>query len=160
MLHQFGVCLLVESGYKYLLDNIIYKLYNDTEEVILLDIQKLAGFNRIYQAECFPEEVNAMFGKNAGEKDRYLKWLFTWLSILDRDGMAVLNLEQFEFLQGTENPGLFAIRHPHSQINERYIFIFTDDESVILLCAFKEKSANDYKSAITHAKHIYTELED
>ena len=37
--------------------------------VIFLNIQKLEGFKRIYQAECFPEEVDKMFGKSKGEKN-------------------------------------------------------------------------------------------
>jgi len=37
-----------------------------------LEIQKLAGFNRIYQAECFPDEVKNMFGKSLGEINRYM----------------------------------------------------------------------------------------
>ena len=123
------------------------------------EIQKLAGFNRIYQAECFPDEVDRMFGKSAGEKKRYLKWLYIWLSILDSDGTGVLNLEQFEQLKGTSTPYLYVIRHPHSQINERYIYIYADGECAILLTAFKEKDATDYQSAITRAEHIIAELE-
>lgn len=124
-----------------------------------LDIQKLAGFNRIYQAECFEDDVHALFGKNLGEKKRYLKWLYTWLSVLDSDGLAALNLEQFEHLKNTNNPNLYAIRHPHSQINERYIYVYADGESAILLTAFKEKDARDYKSAIAKAQRIFAELE-
>ena len=139
---------------------ITYTLYNAVVEVIALNIQKLAGFNRIYQAECFPDEVNSIFGKSSGKKARYLKWLYTWLSILDNDGMGALNLEQFEHLKGTDNPGLYAIRHPHSQINERYIYVYADEESIILLTAFKEKSVVDYQSAITRAERIFSELED
>jgi len=127
--------------------------------VIFLNIQKLAGFDRIYQAECFPDEVNKMFGKSTGEKKRYMKWLYTWLSVLDSDGMNALNLEQFEYLKGTSNPNLYAIRHPHSQINERYIFVYADEESSILLTAFKEKNASDYQLAIRRAEHIFEELE-
>jgi hypothetical protein len=127
--------------------------------MILLDIQKVAGFNRIYQAECFPDEVNIMFGKSSGEKERYLKWLYTWLSVLDTDGKAVINLEQFEYIKGTENPELYVIRHPRSQINERYIYAFIDSEIVILLTAFKEKRTNDYRSAIIRAENIYADLE-
>jgi len=88
-----------------------------------VDIQKLTGFERIYQAECFPDEVEKMFEKNTGEKRRYLKWLLTKLSVLDNKGMSALNLEQFEHLKGTNNPNLYAIRHSHSKINERYIYI-------------------------------------
>ena len=122
-------------------------------------IQKITGFTRVYQAECFPDDVKAMFGKSAGEKVRYMRWLFTWLSVLDSDGKKALDLEQFECLKGTAEPPLYAIRHPHSQINERYIFMFTDDESSILLTAFKEKSAKDYESAIQRAGHIISDLE-
>ncbi|MCL1829208.1 MAG: hypothetical protein FWG32_06910 [Oscillospiraceae bacterium] len=123
------------------------------------EIQKLTGFNRIYQAECFPDDVDKMFGKSTGDKKRYLRWLYTWLSILDCDGMSVLNLEQFEQLKGTSNPNLYVIRHSHSQINERYIYMYADEDSAILLTAFKEKDASDYQSAITRAEHIIAELE-
>ena len=125
-----------------------------------LEIQKLVGFDRIFQAECFPDEVRKMFGKNTGEMSRYIKWLYTWLSVLDREGMKALSLEQFEHIKNTSNPNLYAIRHPHSQINERYLYIYADGESAILLTAFKEKSTSDYQSAITRAEHIYAELED
>ena len=101
-----------------------------------------------------------MFGKNTGEMDRYLKWLYTWLSVLDHEGMNALNLEQFEHLKGTTDPSLYAIRHPHSQINERYLYFYTDDESTILLTAFKEKNTSDYQSAIARAERIIEELED
>ena len=89
-----------------------------------------------------------------------MKWLYTWLSVLDSDGMSAFNLEQFEHLKGTSNPTLYAIRHPHSQINERYIYVYADGESVILLTAFKEKNVRDYQSAIARAEHIFTELEN
>jgi len=128
--------------------------------VITLEIQKLSGFKRIYQAECFPDEVKSMFGKSTGDMNRYMKWLYTWLSVLDSDGISALNLEQFEHLKGTSNLNLYAIRHPHSQINERYIYVYSDGESVILLTAFKEKKIHDYQSAITRAEHIFSELED
>ena len=125
-----------------------------------MNIQKLAGFNRIYQAECFPDEVDKIFGKSTGEKARYIKWLYTWLHILDYEGMNALNLEQFEHLKNTSNPCLYAIRHPHSKINERYLFVFADEESSILLTAFKEKSTDDYQSAIKRAERIFNELEE
>jgi len=127
--------------------------------VILLEIQKLSGFKRIYQAECFPSEVGKMLGKSTGDKTRYMKWLYTWLSVLDSEGMKALNLQQFEHLKGTSNPRLYAIRHSRSRINERYIFVFSYEESIILLTSFKEKNSNDYQSAIIHAKNIYADLE-
>jgi len=149
----------VNKKYEIRLANITHGLYNGCREVGVLEIQKLAGFERIYQAECFPDEVKDMFGKSTGEMNRYMKWLYTWLTVLDSEGMNALNLEQFEHLKGTGNPNLFAIRHPHSQINERYIYVYVDGESAILLTAFKEKSPSDYLSAIVRAENIYAELE-
>ena len=125
-----------------------------------MKIIKLAGFNRIYQAECFPDEVDKMFWKSAGDKKRYMNWLDVRMSFLDEYGMEVLNQEQFEHLKGTINPKLYAIRHPHSKINERYIFVFTIGEASILLTAFKEKGLNDYKIAIQRAKNIFADLEE
>jgi len=125
-----------------------------------LKIQKIDGFSRIYQAECFPNEFLTMMGKNKGEQARYLRWLYTWLAVLDREGMRALDLSQFEYLRETDNPRLFAIRHPHSQINERYIYIYEAGESAILLTAFMEKSKRDYDFAITRAKNILKELEE
>jgi len=62
--------------------------------------------------------------------------------------------------QGTSNPNLYAIRHPHSQINERYIYVYADGETAVLLTAFKEKRTSDYQSAIARAETIFAELED
>lgn len=123
-------------------------------------LEKLEGFERIYQAECFPSDVEAMFGKNKGEQKRYLYWLRTWLKVLDTQGMNALYLQQFEHLQNTDNPHLYAIRHPRSKINERYIYAYADGEAAILLTAFMEKSKDDYKPAILRATRIYSELED
>ncbi|GHS98584.1 hypothetical protein AGMMS50276_20650 [Synergistales bacterium] len=126
----------------------------------MLEIQKVVGFTRIYQAECFLSEVDAMFGKSTGDKQRYLRWLYTWLSVLDDCGMEALAFEQFEHLKNTDNPHLYAIRHPHSQINERYIYVYMDEESAILLTAFKEHDARDYEAAIARAARIYSKLEE
>jgi hypothetical protein len=128
--------------------------------VIKLEIQKITGFNRIYQAECFPSEFDDMFGKSTGEKRRYLRWFYVWLSVLDVYGMSALMLEQFEHLAGTENPHLYVIRHPHSQINERYIFVYANGESSILLTVFKEQNTGDYEFAIRRAVRIYEKLEE
>ena len=125
-----------------------------------MEIQKVVGYNRIYQAECFPDEVKALFGKNKGEMRRYLKWLYAWLHILDTEGLDALNYEQFEHLKGTENPHLYAIRHPHSIINERYLYIYMDDEATVLLTAFMEKDSKDYSAAIKRAQIIHTKLEE
>jgi hypothetical protein len=83
---------------------------------------------------------------------------------LDNHGLNAIRNKQFEYLKGTENPRLYAIRHTHSRNNERYIYVYagilSGDESVVLLTAFKEKDANDYRAAISRATGIYEELEE
>ena len=125
-----------------------------------MKLEKVAGFDRIYQVESFPDDIDTMFGKNKGERKRYMQWLYTWLTVLDSQGQKAITLQQFEYLLDTDAPRLFAIRHPHSQINERYIYVYADDDAAVLLTAFMEKSSDDYKAAIARAKRIYLELEE
>jgi len=98
-----------------------------------MKLEKVAGFDRIYQTESFPGDIDAMFGKNKGERKRYMQWLYTWLTVLDSQGQKAITLQQFEYLLDTDDPRLYAIRHPHSQINERYIYVYVDDDAAVLL---------------------------
>jgi hypothetical protein len=127
-------------------------------------IQKVEGYRRIYQAECFQNEFTDIFGKDKSELEKCKDWLTTWLAILDGQGTGAIRSRQFEQLKGTDAPRLYAIRHAHSKNNERYLYVYAgileDNESVVLLTAFKEKSATDYKTAISRATNIYTELEE
>ena len=125
-----------------------------------MKLEKTSGFRRIYQAESFPDDVEDMFKKSKGQRKRYLLWLYTWLTILDNQGCDALALQQFEYLKNTTNPRLYALRHPHSGINERYIFVCVSDEAIILLTAFKEKGVSDYAIAIARANRIFSELEE
>ena len=86
--------------------------------------------------------------------------MYAWLHILDTDGLKALNYEQFEQLKGIENPHLFAIRHPRSTIDERYIYIYMDDKTIVLLTAFLKKDAKYYSAAIKRAQNIFTMLEE
>jgi hypothetical protein len=45
-----------------------------------MKIEKVDGFRRIYQAESFPDDFEAMISKSKGDRKRYLLWLFTWLT--------------------------------------------------------------------------------
>jgi len=45
-------------------------------------------------------------------------------------------------------------------IGETIYLLYADEESAILLTAFKEKNPHDYQSAITRAEHIYAQLEE
>jgi hypothetical protein len=125
-----------------------------------MEVRKTAGYSRVYQAECFAEEIDGIFGKSAGEKKRCLRWLYAWLTVLDRRGVSArnLNLNPVEPLKNTEKPRLYALRHFHSPSNERYIFAEEPGCNIILLTAFKEYATCDYKPAICRASRIYSEI--
>jgi hypothetical protein len=123
-----------------------------------MDIIKINGYTKIFAAEIFSDDFEKMFGKNRGEIARYESWLAAILVILDNEGMNALKFMQFEHLQSTSNPNLYAIRHPGSKINERYIYIYMSGESSVLLTAFKEMGNADYEKAINRALAICEEI--
>ncbi len=54
---------------------------------------------------------------------------------------------------------LYSIRYPHSKKNPRVIyFVFGEDEAIILVTAFKEKSSKDYQKGIERAAGRYKAL--
>lgn len=105
----------------------------------------------------------SLFGKNGGEVERYKRYYSRCLKRLDEDGLFVLNDEQFEHITGTggsNGPKLYAIRHPGSQLNERYIFFCIEGSRFVMLTAFLEKSGKDYYAPnIKRAYNIIAGLE-
>ena len=123
-----------------------------------MKLQKLIGYNRIFIAETFFEEFNALFGKDKGNRHRYHYWLMESLKVLDRLGIKALRLAAFEKLEGVYDPPMYAIRHARSAINERHIYVYAEDENVVLLASFFEKKTSDYERAIEHAANVYQKL--
>ena len=124
-----------------------------------MKIIPIEDFKRIYESEVFKNDFLDLFGKSKGDIKTYKNFLLRCLNLLDKEGLNVLDLSQFEQLRDT-NPRLYAIRHPNSRINERHIFIVAcDEERFILLTSFLEKNKNDYKKAIIKAQNIYEKLE-
>jgi hypothetical protein len=121
--------------------------------------QLIQGFSHVYAIDKFENEFLSMFGKNKGEVKRYAIWLASMLEILDEKGMGALRYQQFEHLENTNGPTLYAIRHAHSKINDRYIYVYTNGEDSTLLTAFMEKDVSDYTHSIIRASNLYKELE-
>lgn len=116
----------------------------------LLEIEKVGGYERIYQVDCFEKE----FLKTTSEKNlngRYHRWLRQKLYSLDDFINNPLNPEDFEPLQST-NPKLFSIRYPRSKKNPRVLYIYVGKNQVYLLHAFKESKKSDYVNAIKIAE--------
>lgn len=83
--------------------------------------------------------------------------MYVILTQLNEHGRKIIKLPQLEQLKDTE-PVLYAIRIKGS-LNFRVIFCIEDD-IIILLVVFKEKSKSDYKRAINQAYSRYKTLEE
>lgn len=71
------------------------------------------------------------------------------LAVLEQEKERAIDLQQFEKLSGVER--LYSIRHPESRKNVRVIYTIEED-AIILLTAFLEKSSGDYQRAINTAQ--------
>ena len=71
------------------------------------------------------------------------------LAVLEQEKDRAIVLPQFEMLTGFDK--LYSIRHPESRKNVRVLYTIEDD-TIILLTAFLEKSAGDYQRAIETAQ--------
>ena len=119
---------------------------------------KLEGYRNIYAVDCFQEEFEDVLDET-DTNGRYHQWLRRKLSVLDDNRHGLLMDRDFEKLESTD-PKLFAIRYPKSKKNSRVIYVYVDSGGVVLLHTFKEKSKNDYRSAIKTATNRLKSLEE
>ena len=82
------------------------------------------------------------------------KCLARKLAILDEKGSKAVILEEFEHLE-YDKIDLYSIRYPKSKNNPRVIYFLIEDDNVILVTAFKEKSNKDYRQGIERAVKRY-----
>lgn len=118
-------------------------------ELERLDIE---GLRDIYALSVVKKEFKKAVNEPWSEKEpwkRYQKVLLQDLAILDDQKKEAIVLEQFEQLSETDR--LYSIRHPRTQKNVRVLYTITEKLEVVLLIAFLEKSASDYRRAIKSA---------
>ena len=97
----------------------------------------------------FTKAVNEKWAKDPPWK-RYQQKLIGDLKVLQNDKEKAIDLESFEKINGEND--LYSIRHPEAKKNIRILYTITDDREIILLTAFLENNAYDYKLAIDRAK--------
>jgi len=118
---------------------------------------KSTGYDNIYGCDVFFREREDLYHKDKEGKEKYALWLDKQLRFLDTMGLEVLSQRPkvFEKLSGCEN--LFSIRWREFRGNPRVLFfaVIEDDgqETFVLLTAFKELNAGDYKRAISVAEN-------
>ena len=111
-----------------------------------MDIIQYDEFDNVFYVEDFKQELVELKKQDRG----FAKWLFKRLSMLSTNAALQTDGVRFEEL---DNEELYAIRRPESRFNQRVIYyIVSEDNSVILLSAFREvHGRRDYKPAINNA---------
>ena len=116
-----------------------------------------SGLTNIYSLSTVQKEFRNSV-KDEEPYPRYQKKLLQDLAVLEDLKEEAITLPQFEKLTGEDR--LYSIRHPRSQKNIRLLYTIEEGTIIILLCAFLEKSTNDYKKAIAVAKKRLKWLDD
>lgn len=112
-----------------------------------------ALFPNVYEVDCFQKEFLKMTEEQPSAQPpypRYQKWLIQKLEVLSKYGKEAVKLEGFEKLNSSTYD-LYSIRYPRSKQNPRVIYIYCEDDKILLLTAFKEKSSSDYTRAMKRA---------
>lgn len=119
-----------------------------------MEVYRTKGYSHIFQVEDFDSEFHSLFSK--GDVKRYDKWLYRRLDILDSEKTDAVDGFRIEKIPISESRfDLYSIRYSKSKSNPRILFTFLQgNEFIILLCAFLEKNAADYKSAILRSKNL------
>lgn len=111
-----------------------------------MKVVKNALFSKVYEVDCFQKEFLNATKETTAEAPpypRYQKWLIGALEVLQELGRKALQLEKYEHLE-MDGWDICSIRYPKSKLNLRVLYIYTEDDDILLLAVFKEKSKNDY----------------
>ena len=114
-------------------------------------------FQRVFMVPQFEGELKKLFGKSKKELDNYKFYLLSKLQFIDQTDQHFSDYP-FEHLHD-DRADLFRIRSKSNKKNVRVIYYYRIDESIILLCAFEEKSPSDYQNNITIALKRIKEIE-
>lgn len=122
-----------------------------------MELKKVERYARIFQVDCFRKEflklIDLKLSDNPERNARlvraneYIVWYENRIDLLDRHGRSCVRKPRFEPLEERDGYFLFSIRNTQSEKNVRIIFIFDDDDNVILLCPFIEHGRADYEKA-------------
>lgn len=117
-----------------------------------MGIHNYKGYDNIFYVDKFADELKSLIK----DDPNYGRWLNKRLSILNVGAKEATDGDRFEQLK---NEDLYSIRRPHSQQNQRVIYyIIDEDNTVILLSAFKEQNNSDYKKFIKLSNNRIDEI--
>lgn len=126
-----------------------------------MELKQVERYSNIYQVDSFWKEfLKAINFKEPEDPERLkrlvdnnecIQWYYDRLDILDAHGRSCARRPKFEHLETKDGYALYSIRNTTSPLNPRIIFIFDDEDNVILLYPFLEKHDGDYEQAKTIA---------
>lgn len=111
-----------------------------------MKVLKNGLFSKVYEVDCFQKEFLSVTKEKKIKEPpypRYQKWLIGALEVLEEQGRKALQLEKYEQLE-VEGQGICSIRYPKSELNLRVLYVYLEDDDILLLAVFKEKSKSDY----------------
>lgn len=125
-----------------------------------MDIVKLDSFSHIYTVDCFEKEFKKATKETITSNPPYPKFqkiLIGKLEVLDREGKDAIIYKAFEKLSQSDPP-LYSIRFLKNEKNLRVLYTFADNDNIILLTVFQEKSSSDYERNQKLAQKRWKEL--
>ena len=128
-----------------------------------MELKRVAGFEHIYYIDGFWKGIQSIFNKSKLSYKVFLENFNLKLSILELSGKncTLTHPNDFEILKNTDN--LYVIRYKKRPHNIRILFTLyysQDDDKIILLYGFQEKSKSDYDIAIKKAQGLLKQLEE
>ncbi len=105
----------------------------------------------------FEGEIRKLFGKSKKDMQEYLVYLASQMKIVE-DSKGHPSEYPFEHLKD-DHADLYRIKSKSKRKNVRVIYYYQTDDTIVLLCAFEEKSHSDYTNNIEIAKRRIKSLE-
>lgn len=118
-----------------------------------VDIEKLDGFEHIYQIDRFQKEFCKAFDvparyfslKGVHNKNKYVSWLRLSLEKLEHCNKQDMHLPDFEHIEYYDDGIIYVIRNTQLPKNPRVLYVYyPEEEAIILLVPFMEKHDHDY----------------
>ena len=105
----------------------------------------------------FAKELQKLYGKSKKDLDEYKIYLIKNFQIAEWSDQH-LDEDPFELLHDSRVE-LYSLKSQSKRKNVRVLYFYRVNDTIILLCAFEEKSKSDYQNEIKVAIDRIKEIE-
>ncbi len=117
----------------------------------------LPNLKRVFSVPQIDKELEKLFGKSKKDLYDFIEYMLAQFQILEWADRR-LDKKPFEHLRNC-NADLYRLRSPSNSKNVRILYYYREDETIVLLCAFEERSNVDYQNNIKFAISRIKEIE-